>query len=177
MDSDQWSCVLWASVPSRDPTKPDPARPGAPTPPCTPPSLSHFGSPRNNSLSSTSLPSPCPRCDPVDGYRQFLDPKVSSPLLSLSLPFPLPCARPCPHPHARVPARGLAAWLASAWPPRRGPRGTAPGGSSRHDPAVWPLGATPWRGPATRPPGGSPRRGLTVAARPLRGTGARSMSA
>jgi hypothetical protein len=42
MDSGQWSCVLWASAPARDPAQPDPARcaraPLAPHPP--PPSIS-----------------------------------------------------------------------------------------------------------------------------------------
>jgi hypothetical protein len=69
--------------------------------------------------------------DPVDGYRRFLDPKVSSPLLSLSLslslPFPLPCTRPCPPMCASLAPLGAAS-LAPArgpWPPRRrdpGPR-------------------------------------------------------
>jgi hypothetical protein len=62
-----------------------PARPWRPTPLCAP-SLSHFRFSHNNSLSlsSTSLPPPCPS-DPVDDYRRILDPKVSS---SLSLPLP-----------------------------------------------------------------------------------------
>jgi hypothetical protein len=70
LDSDQWSCVSWASVPARDPDQPDPTQPGLarraptrpwrPTPPMRAPSLSlsHLIFPRSNSLSlsSTSLP-------------------------------------------------------------------------------------------------------------------------
>jgi hypothetical protein len=74
-----------ARGPARDPTQPGPWRPHTPM---RAPSLSlSFCFPCSNSLSlsSTSLPPPCPRCDPVDGYRRLLHPKVSSPPLS-SLP-------------------------------------------------------------------------------------------
>jgi hypothetical protein len=114
--------VLWVFGPARspasDPTWPGPgARPLCPhTPHARPPpflSIS-FCFPRRNllSLSSTSLPPPCPRCNPLDGYRRFLDPKVSSPPLS-SLPLP-PFFFPACGP-----------WLPCAWPlasPTRGPR-------------------------------------------------------
>jgi hypothetical protein len=124
---------LWPG-PTRDPTRPSLA-PGAPPPPMRAPSLSlsHFCFPRSNylCLSSTSLPPPCPRCDPVDGYRRSLDPKVSSPLLSPSIPFSLhvravplplpfgaqPPRRPCPSP--RVAPSGLPGGALPS--PRRGP--------------------------------------------------------
>jgi hypothetical protein len=130
LDFDQWSCVLWASVPARDPAQPDPTQPGparprvplAPTPPCAPPlPLSHLVFPRSNSLSlslsSTSLSHLFALGDPVDGYRLFLDPKVSSPLLSLSLPLSLPFPfRAC------VPAWPSAPGGAASAPQRSGPR-------------------------------------------------------
>jgi hypothetical protein len=140
LDSNQWSCVLWASVPGRDlaqhdPTRPLAARPWRPTPPCAPPPLSLIW------FSRVATPSPfLPPLfdlfvlgDPVDGYRWFLDPKVSSPILSLSLspspsPFPFPVCVPAP------PARVLACLLGG---------GVAPS---------WPLGAVAWPQP-------SPRRG------------------
>jgi hypothetical protein len=147
LDSDQWSCVLWASVPTRDPTQPDPtqlgpARPLAPHTPMRAPSLSlsHFV-PRATT-SSSSLP-PLFHLfalgDPVDSYCRILDPKVSSPF-PFSLPpspFLPPCAR-CPRPY----------------PSSRSPRGPSPlplGAATRPIPAprrggAWPpylpLGAT-----------------------------------
>jgi hypothetical protein len=118
----------WSAV--RPGLRPDLARPlaRAPTSPHVRPSLSlsHFLFPCSNflSLTSTSLPPSCPRCDPVDGYRRLSDPKVSfpSPLLAPSFPFPLPCARPSP-----------------------------PGGSPRRGPLVWPPGGSPWHGPVRAP--------------------------
>jgi hypothetical protein len=66
--SDQWSCVLWASIPTHDPAQPDPTQPGParpahprrPTPPYAPLPLSlSFGFPVQqlplSHLSSTSL--------------------------------------------------------------------------------------------------------------------------
>jgi hypothetical protein len=135
LDSDQWSCVLWASVPTRDPAQPDPtqlgpARPLVPHTPMRAPSLSLSHSIPRAATSSPSLP-PLLHLfalgDPVDGYRRILDPKVSSPF-PVSLPpspFLPPCAR-CPRPY----------------PSSRSPRGPSP----------LPLGA------ATRPVP-TPRRG------------------
>jgi hypothetical protein len=115
-DSDQWSCMLCASVPA--PRTSQPTRPLAPhTPPMCPP-LSHLVFPRSNSLSlslsSTSLSHLFALGDPMDGYRWFLDPKVSTPFLSLSLslsiylslslPFPFPAKRPRPTPRRMAPA-------------------------------------------------------------------------
>jgi hypothetical protein len=57
LDSDQWSCALWASVPARDPACPGPARPHTPMRArLSLPLILFF--PRSNSLSlsSTSLP-------------------------------------------------------------------------------------------------------------------------
>jgi hypothetical protein len=80
-------CVLWASVPARDPTRPSPAqlgappaRPGAPHPPCAPSlSLSHLIFPRNNSLSltlsSTSLSHLFALGDPVMVFAGFWIPR------------------------------------------------------------------------------------------------------
>jgi hypothetical protein len=145
LDSDLWSRVLWASIPTRDLAQPSPVRPGAPLvplpPPCArPPSLSlsliQFSRTTTPSLPSLS-PTSCPRCS-GDGYRRILDPKVSPPLLSLSvspsLPFP-----------ARVPASpARASWRRGLPGPRRPPQ--------------CPL-ARPPRHPATRPPPAL-RRGL-----------------
>jgi hypothetical protein len=122
-------CCVFSARPA---TRPGPAL--APHTPMCPVSLS-FCFPRSNSLSlfSTSLPPLCPRCDPLDGYRWFLDPKVSSPPLSPSLPplpsflrAPLsppgaaslspPSVAPCPPaarrpcPGARPPCPCLGAW-------------------------------------------------------------------
>jgi hypothetical protein len=110
--------------------QPWPRAPGAPhaplAPPCTPLPLSHLVFPHSNSLSlslsSTSLSHLFALGDTVDGYRRFLDPKVSPPLLSslsLSLPFPLPCERPEPPPPACGPNP---LWRRSLLGPRqRGP--------------------------------------------------------
>jgi hypothetical protein len=133
--------MLWASVPAPrpSPARPSPAwpspwsrAPSAPHPPCAPPlPLSHLVFPRSNSLSlsSTSLSHLFALGDPVDGYHRFLDPKVSSPLLSLplslSLPFPLPSPPPAtvrpwsPHGVALCPPTAR-----PPWPPpsrQRGP--------------------------------------------------------
>jgi hypothetical protein len=144
--------VLCVFGPARGPTRPGPAL--APHTPMCPLPLSFCFSRSNSlSLSSTSLPPPCPRRDPVDGYRLLLDPKVSSPPLS-SLPpspFHLPVstapypsrrgslslvARPPAPPTARRPAPALAAArppataLAIARPcptaPAHAPRGARP---------------------------------------------------
>jgi hypothetical protein len=141
LDSDHWSCVLRASIPAHDPAQPDPTQPGPawrdpacpwrPTPHVRPLSisLSHFIFPRSNSLSlslsSTSLSPLFALGDPVDGYRRFLDPKMCSPLLSLSLPpslylslslsLSLPFLFPCVSlllPHARA---------RPSWPPAARP--------------------------------------------------------
>jgi hypothetical protein len=108
--------------------------------------------------------------DPVDGYRRFLDPKVSSALplpLSLPLPplspfpacvpilFPLsprPCARPGGAAHPST-----ALWRGSPWhSPMARPPAARPGVPSRHGLAAQPRGVAPWRGPLAWPPGGSP---------------------
>jgi hypothetical protein len=87
---------------------------------CAPLSLSLFVSRATTSfsLSSTSLPPPCPRCDAVDGYHRSLDPNVSFPfpLLSPSLPFTLPSARGTPAPTLRraAPAAPLSPLLSAA---------------------------------------------------------------
>jgi hypothetical protein len=100
-----------SGFPARGPARPLARTPGAPPPPCTPTSLYLIF------FSRATTPSPflpplfhllCPRCDPVDGYRRLLDPKVSSPSTlppspSLSLgawtPAPAPqCADPRPLP-------------------------------------------------------------------------------
>jgi hypothetical protein len=87
-----------------------------------PPFLSiSFCFPRSNllSLSSTSLPPPCPMCNLVDGYRRLLDPKVSSPPLSSpSLHFLLPCVPPLPPP---LGVRSLASPTSAPSPRARGP--------------------------------------------------------
>jgi hypothetical protein len=102
--------------------QPDPAQPGpdpgrAPLAPHTPHARAPFTLylilcfPRSNSLSlsSTSLPPPCPRCDPVDGYRRLLNPKVSSPPLSSLPPSPslfpghAPLSPTALHPHPTAP--------------------------------------------------------------------------
>jgi hypothetical protein len=97
-------CVLWASVPARDPTRPSPARlgvpparPWRPTPPCAPSlSLSHLIFPRNNSLSlsSTSLSHLFALGDPVTIFAGFWIPRWAPPPLSLP-PLSLPCVSPC----------------------------------------------------------------------------------
>jgi hypothetical protein len=118
LDSDQWLCVLWASVPARNPAPPGglPRAPSAATPPMRVPPLpfSHLVFPRSNSLSlsSTSLP---PLClgDPVRLSPNFrpqgeLPPLSLSHILFLSLPPhapslaapPLVCAL---HPAAPLP--------------------------------------------------------------------------
>jgi hypothetical protein len=149
--------------PRPSPARPSPARPGPwrPTPPCVPPSLSHLVFPRSNSLSlsSTSLSHLFALGDPVDGYRRFLDPKVSSPLLSLPLPPLCPSLRVSLAPRARVPARVPSPGSAPPWPPACGP---------------WPLargllaldGAAPWP-PAAWPPGPSRRGSLAPQRRGL----------
>jgi hypothetical protein len=123
-------------LPSRPTTRPSPARhaptcPWRPHTPMHPFHLSHLVS-----RAATPSPSIPPLShlfalgDPVDGYRQFLDPKVTSPLplplsVSLSLPFP-------PSLHASLTFFTCA----------------RPGGAARSS-------AAPWRGPAARP--GVPR--------------------
>jgi hypothetical protein len=159
LDSDQWLCVSWDFDPRRDPARPSLAQPGpalartpwhpCPSPHAPPPfsSFLSFNFPAHNSLSPISLSSPlCPRCS-GDGYRRIWIPKVSSPLLSLSLslsplpPLPYPCALPCSPLRAcppgasavRLPSASLVRPLASPAaaplpplgvaprPPRRGP--------------------------------------------------------
>jgi hypothetical protein len=136
-----------------------PQHPHAPTP-----SLS-FCFPRSNSLSLsfTSLPPLCPRCDPVDGYRRFLDPKVSSPppplsLPPLSLPYARPCppaawlglpgARPCPPRRASMPSlRALLPPGDAARPPQRA---SLPMPGARPCPRPERVPAPRWRDPAPR---------------------------
>jgi hypothetical protein len=149
------------------PARPSPARPRAPLAPHSP-SLS-FGFP------TQQLPLPLlpffhlfALGDPVDGYRRFLDPKVSSPLLSLSLslslslPFPLP--RACPWPLARASLHGPRPPAARLRPPRRArPR---PPGVWTLAPAArppWPRGTAP--GPGSLAPYPGSARPLPVAAR------------
>jgi hypothetical protein len=185
LDFDQWSCVLWASVPARDPARPGPWCP-------TPLPLSHLVFPRSNSLSlslsSTSLSHLFSLGDPVDGYRRFLDPKVSSPLLSLSLslPFPLPYARPWPPGGAASLAPGGAASpapsSAAPWtharppsPQRRGsmaPRGAAPGPLRRGLSAPGAQSSAPWQRAAPASGGVAPLP--LTAARPLAARSAHS---
>jgi hypothetical protein len=134
---------LWAFVPARDPAQSDPTQPDlarrtprAPLAPHThhaPPSLylSHLIFPRNNSLSpsSTSLSHLFALGDPVDGYPRFLDPKVSSPLLSLSPSLP-PLS-----PSLRVPSpRRCGPRLRCVWlpDPQRGPNPPARAAPSPH---------------------------------------------
>jgi hypothetical protein len=134
-DSNLWSCVHWvfgqARGPAHDPTQPGSWRaPLAPPPPpmCAPSlSLSHFRFPRSKFLSLSSTT--CPKCDPVDGYRRWLDPKVSFPSPSSLPPLLSPHARGALAPRRRGPAtaphRGPAAWplaRTSGAAPRRGPR-------------------------------------------------------
>jgi hypothetical protein len=102
-----------------------------------PPSLFHFCFPCSNflSLSPTSLIPPCPRCDPVDGYRRSSNPKVSFPSPS-SLP-PSPSLSPAHAPRGSLAARppGGSPWRGAArpganlaaWPPD-----AASDGSPRH---------------------------------------------
>jgi hypothetical protein len=130
---------------------------GAPSPHARPPlfSLSFFFSraATSLSLSPTSLLPPCPRCDPVDGCRRLLDPKVRSPspLLSPSLPFSLPMrvaplslgARRDPAPAA---CGGAAPLPLTARDPRPCPTACGPRGPRHSSPACGPRdspGATP----------------------------------
>jgi hypothetical protein len=83
LDSDQSSCVLWASVPSRDPAQPDLDTGRAPLAPHAPSLSISFCFPRSNLL-SFSLP-PLSHLFAL-GYHRILDPKVSPPL-PLSSPF------------------------------------------------------------------------------------------
>jgi hypothetical protein len=74
IDSGQWSCVLWASAPARDPARPGPVRPCAPLAPHpTPLYLSHLIFPCSNSLSfsSTSLSHPFALGDSVTVIANF----------------------------------------------------------------------------------------------------------
>jgi hypothetical protein len=169
LDSDQWSCVLWASVPAPDLAQPDPTQSGAPRAPHIPPmrplsiSLSF-----DFSRAATPSPSLAPLShlfalgDPVKVIAGFLDPKVSFPLLSLSFslslslspPFSFPVRHPCPalvRPHpapARCPCPPLGA-APSGLPggarpsPRRGP-GRSRGGAPAPPPAR-PRSAPRWR--------------------------------
>jgi hypothetical protein len=146
------------------PTQPGPARSRAPLAPphphAPPPPLSHL-------VSHATTPSPflpplshlLALGDPVDGYRRFFYPKVSSPL-PLSLPLPLPSLSPFP---ARVPVpfplarpRGMGPWCGLApWPQCAAPPRGLPGALTRdlgpqraacaaRGPPAWPYTSMAW---------------------------------
>jgi hypothetical protein len=162
LDSDQWSCVLWASVPAPDLAQPDPTQSGAPRAPHIPPmrplsiSLSF-----DFSRAATPSPSLAPLShlfalgDPVTVIAGFLDPKVSFPLLSLSLslsPFSFPVRCPCPALVRPCPAPARCRYPTLSAAPSGLPGGTRP--SPRLDP-VWSPGGAP-APPLARPRSASP---------------------
>jgi hypothetical protein len=123
---------------------------------CVPPPLPlSFSFPAQQLPSSSLLPLfhlPCPRCDPVNGYRRSSSPEESS-------PFPSP-PHPSPLPLPLSPSPRVAPWPAAA--PRSPPRrcGPCPPCPARLSPSV-----APW--PATAPrPHDPPRRGTSPSGRP-----------
>jgi hypothetical protein len=160
-------------------------------------SLSHLVFPRSNSLSlfrsSTSISHLFALGDPVDGYRRFLDPKVSSPLLSISpspSPFPFPACVHCPPracPCTALGPRRTRSWSpgGAALPSQRArpspPRGAAPSPPARAAPSPQAVQPRPPARAAPTPPAHAapdPRGAVSLASargsRPLAARPARS---
>jgi hypothetical protein len=127
--------------------------------------FSHAATPSLPPLSPTS----CPRCS-GDGYRRILDPKVSSPLLSLSPSLPFPSLRASPLPPRASWWRGLPGPRRAS--PASAPLGVAPsalggvaspdpGGAASPDPkgAALPAAAASHRAPRRSCTPALPRRG------------------